>query len=46
MTANALVTVLESTSISFEILLAIGSTADDIDLKIILLIGQYYIIML
>lgn len=32
MTANALVTVLESTSISFEILLAIGSTADDIDL--------------
>jgi len=31
-TANALVTVLESTSISFEILFAIGSTADEIDL--------------
>jgi len=31
-TANALETVLERTSISFEILFAIGSTADEIDL--------------
>lgn len=45
-TANAFVTVLESTSISFDILFAtIGSTAGEIDLKINLIIDNYkYII--